>query len=130
MRADLEGNGASMTMDYKSWEERRKFKRYLSDLPAHFNRIGNVAESADGQVVNISRGGIFVHTAKPLPVGTEIEIKIRITTPFGEEMDVPGVAKVVWVSTRPGDEGMGLTFTKIDRHSQYAMLACAYRGHD
>ena len=122
--------GPSMTMDYQKWEERRKFKRYLSDLPAHFNRLGDAAAGGEGNILNISRGGVFVHTEKPLPVGTDIELKIRIVTPFGDQQEIAGEAKVAWVNTRPGDEGMGLTFTKLDRHSQYAMLACAYRGHD
>ncbi len=118
-------------MDYKQWDERRKFKRYLSEMPVRFSRLdAQDAEGGKGNVLNISRGGVFVHTSEPLPVGTELHMRIKIVTPFGDERDVESQAKVCWVSTRPGEEGMGLTFTKIDRHSQYAMLACAYRGHD
>jgi uncharacterized protein (TIGR02266 family) len=119
-----------MTMDYKNWEDRRKYKRYGSDLPAHYNRIGDLATEGDGHVLNVSRGGVFVGTDKPLPVGTTVEFKVKIVTPFGNEQVITSEAQVTWVSTRAGETGMGLNFTKIDRHSQYAMLACAYRGHD
>ena len=118
-------------MSYQEWEDRRKYKRYLSEMPVHFNRLGDTsAPVAEGDVQNISRGGVFVHTTTPLPVGTELQITVRVITPFGDAQEIESQGKVVWVSTRGGDEGMGLTFTKIDRHSQYAMLACAYRGHD
>lgn len=117
--------------DYAQWDGRRKFKRYVSEMPVHYNRLGSQApQEGDGNVLNISRGGVFIHTASPLPVGTELHMKVKIVTPFGEEQQVESEAKVMWVSARAGEEGMGLTFTKIDRHSQYAMLACAYRGHD
>jgi len=89
-----------------------------------------VPEGGEGSVQNISRGGAFVRTDNPFAVGTSVHLKVKILTPFGDEREIEGEAKVVWVSQRRGDAGMGLTFTKIDRHSQYAMLACAYRGHD
>lgn len=118
-------------MTYEDWEDKRKFKRYVSDLKAHFGRIGaNGAEDGEGDVRNISRGGIFIHTEKPLPIGSEIKLKVTITSPFGEQQEVESEAKVVWISQRAGEEGMGLSFMKIDRHSQYALLASAYRGHD
>ena len=34
----------------------------------------------------------------------------------------------MWKTEHPEEEGMGLSFTQIDRHTQYAMLAYAYRG--
>jgi hypothetical protein len=118
-------------MSYQEWEDKRRFKRYLAEMPAHFNRLGDASEpDSEGSVQNISRGGVFVQTPAPLPVGTDLHMTVRVITPFGDEQEIESQAKVVWVSTRSGEEGMGLTFTKIDRHSQYAMLACAYRGHD
>ncbi len=118
-------------MSYQEWEDKRKYKRYQAEMPVRFYRIGDAsAPGAEGNVQNISRGGVFVQTTTPLPVGTEIEMKIRVITPFGDEQEIDAEAKVMWVSTRGGEEGMGLSFTKIDRHSQYAMLACAYRGHE
>jgi hypothetical protein len=118
-------------MSYQEWDDRRKYKRYMSEMPVRFNRIGEtVAPGAEGNVLNISRGGVFVHTTTPLPVGTDLQMKVRVITPFGDAQEIESQAKVVWVTTRGGEEGMGLSFTKIDRHSQYAMLACAYRGHD
>ena len=117
-------------MSYQEWEERRKFKRYLSDITVRFNRLSDGTDAGGGLVINISRGGVFVRTPHSVPVGTELKMTITVVTPFGEQQDIPSEVRVVWVCTRPGEEGMGLTFTKVDRHSQYAMLASAYRGHD
>ncbi len=122
--------GPETGMTYQEWEERRKFKRYLSDMTVMFARLDDELTNGTGVVVNISRGGVFVRTSKPLPVGSELHLRVGVVTPFGEQQEIPCEVRVVWTSTRPGEEGMGMIFTKIDRHSQYAMLACAYRGHD
>jgi Tfp pilus assembly protein PilZ len=124
----MQGPEAGMT--YQEWEDRRKFKRYLSEMTAQFARLGDNSAGGAGTIVNISRGGLFVRTPDPLPVGSELAMRIGIITPFGEQQEIPCEARVVWTCTRPGEEGMGMMFTKIDRHGQYAMLACAYRGHD
>ena len=116
-------------MSYQQWEEKRRYKRYPSDLSAHFKPIREDAgEPVSGTLMNVSRGGMFVRTANSLRPGTELEITINVVNPFGEEQEIKAQAKVMWVNTKPNEPGMGLSFTKIDRHSQYAILACAYRG--
>ena len=39
-------------------------------------------------------------------------------------------ARVVWISHKRDEEGMGLQFTQIDAHAKYAILACAHRGQE
>ena len=116
-------------MSYQQWEDRRKYKRYSSDLQARFRKLDDDAAALqEGQVLNVSRGGVFLRTQSPFPVGTEILLLVNIVTPLGEERELESHAKVMWSGQNPGEEGMGLCFTKIDRHTQFAMLACAYRG--
>ena len=129
LRTPERGCEADTEMTYDEWREKRQYKRYPSDLKVKYQVVGD----ADGQVqeatiLNISRGGVFVATKSPLAVGTEIKIQVTIVTPFGEEQELRAQAKVMWQNDRPEEEGMGLSFTEIDRHTQYAMLACAYRG--
>ena len=116
-------------MNYQQWEERRQYRRYPTNLPVRFVEAGKEeAEGCEGSVTNISRGGVFVRTKTPAAPGTELQLCIGVVTPFGEEQELKALATVVWLSEDSGEEGMGLTFTELDRHSQYALLACAYRG--
>jgi uncharacterized protein (TIGR02266 family) len=116
-------------MSHQQWDDRRKYKRYPSDLPVRFRDLRTAqTEPGEGLALNVSRGGIFIRTQTPLRPGTDIQLHVRIVTPFGEEQELEAEAKVVWANENPGEQGMGIAFTKIDRHSQYAMLACAFRG--
>ena len=116
-------------MSYQQWEEKRKYKRYPANLSARFVESGkDLAEGSRGDITNVGRGGIFVRTNTPARLGTDLQLCINVVTPFGEKQELKASAQVVWINEDPGEEGMGLSFTKIDRHSQYALLACAYRG--
>jgi Tfp pilus assembly protein PilZ len=68
-------------------------------------------------VANISRSGAFVKSKKPLPVGTEIEI--RFTVIMDDIETVEGVGKVVRVQRDP--PGMGVVFTRINHSSQHLL---------
>ena len=63
---------------------------------------------------NISRGGIFIETDHPLPVGSTLVI--RFTTPSGDDLEIEG--DVAWVnSTSANSEtpnpGMGVQWTDL-----------------
>jgi uncharacterized protein (TIGR02266 family) len=116
-------------MSLNQWDEKRKFKRYASDLPVRFGDLhAPPGEAQEGMALNICRGGIFIKTKTPLRAGTDIQLYVRIVSPFGQEQTIEAEAKVMWASETAAEPGMGVSFTKIDRHSQYAMLACAFRG--
>ena len=115
-------------MTYDEWQEKRKFKRYDSDLTVRFSDMNNGAKLHEGAVENVSRGGVFISTKDVMPVGTMLKMIILAVDPFGEARKFEAEGRVQWTSTRPGEEGMGTSFTRIERHSQYALLACAYRG--
>ena len=56
---------------------------------------------------NISKGGTFIKTAKPLPIGTRFLFKLSVpqrTDPF--EL----LGEVVWSTTEGDEPGMGIRF--------------------
>jgi uncharacterized protein (TIGR02266 family) len=70
--------------------------------------------------VNVSRGGIFIRTREPRPVGTNVrfEFQLQDGTPVFR-----GEGEVVWVREHDPSEpsrahGMGLKFARLDRSSR------------
>lgn len=67
--------------------------------------------------MNISKGGIFILTEDPLPVGTLVEMRFQ---PPGMEDVLEVVGRVVWVNEfRPESDdnpnpGMGIQFEDLD----------------
>jgi molecular chaperone DnaK len=82
---------------------------------------GTVDEFVDKFAVNISRGGVFVRTREPRPVGTALALDVRIQT--GETV-LRGQGVVRWVQTEsataspPAAPGMGVQFTELDEPSR------------
>ncbi|MBL8954858.1 MAG: TIGR02266 family protein, partial [Myxococcaceae bacterium] len=67
---------------------------------------------------NLSEGGMFVRSKKPLAVGTVLSFKVEIAN--GQRV-MQGTAKVKWVreaATPAEPSGMGLEFMKLDDASQ------------
>ncbi len=63
---------------------------------------------------NLSRGGLFVPTASPVPTGTRVTLSLSVP---GESAPAPLSAKVRWVrhfDAAEGPAGMGLAFEGID----------------
>jgi uncharacterized protein (TIGR02266 family) len=61
-------------------------------------------------VTDLSPGGLFVATANPLPVGTEIDLSVVIG-PSGQRISVNG--KVSWCRENEPNKGMGIEFAGI-----------------
>ena len=63
-------------------------------------------------ITNLSGGGVFVPTQKPLPIGTEVALEIAV----GEEQPVVLRGKVVWEriceQAALGKDGFGVRFTE------------------
>lgn len=71
---------------------------------------------------NISKGGIFIETRTPLPVG--VVLTIRFPIPGHEEVEVEG--EVVWVNPfREGEAnpnpGMGIQWKKLSARQHEAV---------
>ncbi len=58
-------------------------------------------------VHNISEGGMFIQTRKPLAVGTEITLAFTIPK---SDIPIKVKAEVVWI----GKKGMGIKFKEVD----------------
>jgi len=62
-------------------------------------------------VVNLSPGGLFVHTSKPLPIGTEVDLEVLIAQ---EETPIHVRDKVIWLRGEGvSPPGMGIQFTGV-----------------
>ena|SRR5258706_7043261 len=64
-------------------------------------------------VTNISRSGVFIKTATPLPVGSEVTL--RFTVVMDDVEVIEGVGEVVRVETDP--PGMGVVFKRLSSYS-------------
>jgi uncharacterized protein (TIGR02266 family) len=65
---------------------------------------------------NVSRGGIFLSTRNPLPIGTEIHLRFTLPAPANRAIRVTG--KVAWINEyKPGkvnlNPGMGIEFINL-----------------
>jgi type IV pilus assembly protein PilZ len=92
-------------------EERRDDPREAIELKVEYERLN--AFFAD-YTKNISRGGTFIHTRKPLPVGTEFLFQLLVPT-LDAPLEIRG--RVKWI-VEAGDAdgpaqpppGMGIRF--------------------
>jgi uncharacterized protein (TIGR02266 family) len=74
-------------------------------------------------VVNLSPGGLFVHTRKPLDIGTDVDLEVLIAD---EETPIHVRGKVVWLRPEPGQQpGMGIQFTGVMGPLLLEMVAAA-----
>jgi uncharacterized protein (TIGR02266 family) len=65
-------------------------------------------------VTNISRSGVFIKTATPLPVGSQVDLKFTVVMDGIETIE--GEGEVVRVEQNPS--GMGVVFRKLGHYSQ------------
>jgi Tfp pilus assembly protein PilZ len=99
-------------------DERRNARR------ARLSGVRITYESATGDrvetdAVDLARGGLFVRTANPLPVGKRISLEIDVV---GKPGTWPALARIVWTRGNGADApendedppGMGLKFIDID----------------
>ena len=66
------------------------------------------------RMTNISRGGVFIATDKPLPIGTELELRVHVGEK-GQAVDLRG--EVASINTGAGltraENGMGIRFAGL-----------------
>ena len=90
-------------------EEKREYPRAPIELKVEYRRLNTFF--AD-YTKNISRGGTFIKTQKPLKIGTDFIFKLFIPT-LNAPIELTGTVK--WI-VRPGEEtegeqaGMGIKF--------------------
>ncbi len=67
-------------------------------------------------VTNISRSGVFIRAQKPLPVGTEVNL--RFTVIMDDMETIEGVGEVVRVEKDGPNPGMGVVFRELSAYSK------------
>lgn len=77
-------------------------------------------------VTNISRTGVFVKSASPLPIGTQVNLKFTVIMDDIETIE--GIGEVVRVENDP--PGMGLVFTELSQYGKHLIerLLTSSRG--
>lgn len=101
----------------ESGSEKRVFPRAPIELKVEYRRLNTFF--AD-YTKNISRGGTFIKTAKPLRIGTDFLFKLFIPT-LEAPIEIAGI--VQWV-VQPGEEGpdeqpgMGIQFKYESIHQR------------
>ncbi len=77
-------------------------------------------------VTNLSPGGLFVRTGKPLTPGTDVDLEVLIAD---EETPIHVRGKVVWLRDAPGQaQGMGIQFTGVMGPLLLEMVQAARSG--
>ena len=91
--------------------ERRDLIRVPTRMKVSFQTNEGVARAV---MTNLSRGGLFINTAFPAPLGTRLELALRIDS-TGEELHIP--AEVVSQNVGGGYDtqnlGMGVRFLAL-----------------
>lgn len=92
--------------------EKRKGARAPIEIRVEYRTVGSFLSD---WVVNISRGGMFIHTKSPLKIGATVRLVFSLPgMPFLFDIN----AKVKWSQTGPSDRqafpGMGVEFIHID----------------
>lgn len=98
-------------------DERRRNPRAPIELKVEYKRLNTFF--AD-YTKNISRGGTFIATEKPLPIGTEFVFALAVPG-WAEPLRLRG--KVIWTtdpheSTKGNPAGMGIEFQYDERERQ------------
>jgi uncharacterized protein (TIGR02266 family) len=93
-------------------DNRRRAVRLQHELPVAYRTVGSFLSD---WATNISHGGLFINTRKPLPVGTEVKLIIQLPgaeVPF----DMTGrVTRVIeWSNSANVAPGMGIEFTDLE----------------
>jgi type IV pilus assembly protein PilZ len=97
-----------MAADQKPGIEGREYTRAPIELKVDYKKLNSFF--AD-YTKNISKGGTFIKTKKPLPIGTRFLFKLSVPqrpSPF--EL----VGEVIWATAEGAEPGMGIRFVYSD----------------
>jgi type IV pilus assembly protein PilZ len=93
--------------------DNRRSPRLHHELPVAYRTVGSFLSD---WATNISQGGLFINSRKPLPVGTVVKLIIQLPG-AGFPFDVTGrVTRVAeWDNRVNVSPGMGIEFLDLDR---------------
>ncbi len=89
-------------------DNKREHQRIPVSLQVSYLSKGDLQRDL---VVNLSPGGLFVRTSKPLEIGTEVDLEVLIAQ---EETPIHVRGKVMWLRGEgAAAPGMGIQFTGV-----------------
>lgn len=91
-------------------------ERRISARKTINHEFATVDQFINEYVTNISRSGVFIRSAEPLPVGTRVNL--RFTVIQDELETIEGVGEVVRVVDRGRQKGMGVVFVELTQVSK------------
>jgi type IV pilus assembly protein PilZ len=97
-------------------DNKRRAARLHHEIPVAYRSVGSFLTD---WATNISHGGLFINTRKPLPVGTSVRILVQIpgaSFPFELEGRVTRVTE--FANTANMIPGMAIEFTDVDGAKQ------------
>ncbi len=90
----------------------RRSNRLQHELAVAYRSVGGFLSD---WATNISRGGLFINTRTPLPVGTVVKLLIQLPGAAAPVDLVGRVARVAeWNNEVNVAPGMGIEFTEVD----------------
>src|ERR1700712_5984487 len=97
----------------------RKDKRAPVSLKVRF-KSATVDEFIEHYSKDVSRGGLYIKSSQPMPVGTLLKFQFQLKD---ESALIRGVGRVVWTRIEEDAEadqpaGMGIKFIKMDNDSR------------
>jgi uncharacterized protein (TIGR02266 family) len=91
-------------------------ERRISARKTINHEFATVDEFINEYVTNISRSGVFIRSAEPLPIGTRVNL--RFTVIQDELETIEGVGEVVRIVDRGRQKGMGVVFVQLTQVSK------------
>ena len=111
-----------MVPDQKAGLEGREHYRAPIELKVDYKKLNSFF--AD-YTKNISKGGTFIKTKKPLPIGTRFLFKLSVPQrPAAFEL----IGEVVWSTTEGDEPGMGIKFVYSDDTQRSAAWIARQNG--
>lgn len=96
----------------KQPENKRRAIRLHHEIPVAYRSVGSFLTD---WATNISRGGLFINTRKPLPVGTNVKILVQLPgTPFPYQLEGRVTRVTEYDNHANMVPGMGVEFTSVD----------------
>jgi len=93
-------------------DNKRKAPRLHHEIPVAYRTVGSFLSD---WATNISRGGLFINTRKPLALGTAVKILIQLPgEPFPSHLEGVVTRVTAFDNAQNMVPGMGLEFTNVD----------------
>jgi hypothetical protein len=105
------------------FEERRKYPRFLIDLPLEYRTSSN-HNAHGGIVLNASEAGLLLYSTEDMPVGTKL--KITVLFPKGYELaNFEVIGEIIWKNSdqQKGWQAnqYGLKFIQISQEDHWKL---------